>query len=257
MNIQNIYNDILGYFEKLNINEFVNTQNKTNNENVETDNKENNGEESKKDENKESEQLTEYNEMSEGKNEQNSREENIQSQTDENNQNNTQDTNQNENYDNMGEKKDVSKNQSNNNNSIGIGGTDEKVNIQSNEQISQMELDANFIKNNFEIVVPVNGTITSRFGSRTPTDIISANHAGIDIGTYEGTKIIAAMDGKVTVVSSIGDYGNHVKIENGNVSTLYAHCKIIYVKEGDEVKKGTEIAEVGSTGRATRSSFTF
>lgn len=33
--------------------------------------------------------------------------------------------------------------------------------------------------------------------------------------------------------------------------TLYAHCKTIYVKEGDIVKQGEQIAEVGSTGNVT------
>lgn len=250
MNIQSMYNDVLKYFENLNINEFINIKNEANNENIEIENKEINGEKGEKEDNQENEQVMENNDVGEEKNEQNQTEENIQSQTDENNQNQTQDTSQSENNG-------VSEEQSNNSESGGVGGTDEEVNIQSSEQISQMELDANFVKNNFEMTVPVNGTITSRFGIRTPTDIISANHAGIDIGAYEGTKISAAMDGKVTLVSGVGDYGNHVKIENGNVSTLYAHCKKIYVKEGEEVKKGAEIAEVGSTGRATREPFAF
>lgn len=250
MNVQSMYNDVLKYIENLNINEFINIKNEANNENIEIENKETNGEEGEKEDNQENEQVTENNDVGEEKNEQNQTEENIQSQTDENNQNQTQDISQSENNG-------VSEEQSNNNESGGVGGTDEEVNIQSSEQISQMELDANFVKNNFEMTVPVNGTITSRFGTRIPTDIISANHAGIDIGAYEGTKISAAMDGKVTLVSGVGDYGNHVKIENGNISTLYAHCKKIYVKEGEKVKKGTEIAEVGSTGRATREPFAF
>ena len=33
--------------------------------------------------------------------------------------------------------------------------------------------------------------------------------------------------------------------------TLYAHCSVIYVSEGDFVTKGTPIAEVGSTGNST------
>lgn len=53
------------------------------------------------------------------------------------------------------------------------------------------------------------------------------------------------------ISSSQGDYGNHIKIVSGNVTTLYAHCKTLYVKEGDEIKQGMEIAEVGQTGRAT------
>lgn len=59
------------------------------------------------------------------------------------------------------------------------------------------------------------------------------------------------MEGKVEVVSSQGDYGNHLKITNGEISTLYAHCSKIVVNEGDSIKQGQKIAEVGSTGRAT------
>lgn len=139
------------------------------------------------------------------------------------------------------------------NSSMGIGGGSEisSEDITNQEQKSQMEIDAQYIKDNYKIALPLKGTITSRFGARTPTDIISANHAGIDIGVNEGIKIVSAMDGKVTLSSSQGDYGNHLKIVSGNVTTLYAHCKTLYVKEGDEIKQGMEIAEVGKTGKAT------
>ncbi len=88
---------------------------------------------------------------------------------------------------------------------LGVGGTDETIN-NNEEQVNQMDIDAKYIKENFKIELPLKGTITSRFGFRTPTNIISANHAGIDIGASEGTKIKAAMDGKITLVSSEGDY---------------------------------------------------
>lgn len=48
-----------------------------------------------------------------------------------------------------------------------------------------------------------------------------------------------------------GTIGNHIKIKNGDVITLYAHCKKIYVKVGDYIKQGQEIGEVGSTGNVT------
>ena len=41
------------------------------------------------------------------------------------------------------------------------------------------------------------------------------------------------------------------KIKNNDITTLYAHCNDIFVKEGDQVKIGQEIAEVGSTGNST------
>ena len=250
MNIKKMYNDACKYFENFNMNEFINIQSEENQGNIEIENKEIDVEKVNDENNQEKEQVQENNKVSE---DEQSKEEWIEEQIDENNQEQTQE----QINDNNVEENNISEEQSNNNKSGGVGGADEEVNINSDEQISQMEVDANFVKNNIEMIVPVNGTVTSRFGTRTPTDIISANHAGIDIGAYEGTKIIAAMAGKVTHVSSEGDYGNHIKIENGGVSTIYAHCKTIYVKEGDEVKKVTEIAEVGSTGRATRASFTF
>ena len=48
-----------------------------------------------------------------------------------------------------------------------------------------------------------------------------------------------------------GIIGNHVKILNNDVMTLYAHCKTIYVQEGDIIKQGQAIAEVGATGNVT------
>jgi murein DD-endopeptidase MepM/ murein hydrolase activator NlpD len=40
-------------------------------------------------------------------------------------------------------------------------------------------------------------------------------------------------------------------IASGDVETLYAHCKTIYVKEGDEIYQGQEIGQTGATGNVT------
>lgn len=119
-------------------------------------------------------------------------------------------------------------------------------------QLSQMEIDANEIKKNYNFTLPLRGTITSRYGPRTPTEIVSANHAGIDIAVNEGTVFVCAMEGTATkVISSSTGYGNHIYIESGDVVTIYAHCKTIYVKQGDTIKQGQQIGEVGETGNAT------
>ena len=122
---------------------------------------------------------------------------------------------------------------------------------QNQESLSQMEIDANYIRENYSFTLPLKGTISSRYGARTPTEIVSANHAGIDIAVNAGTKFVAAMEGEVTFVSSEGGYGNHVYIQNGDVTTIYAHCQTIYVKQGDKISQGEQIGEVGSTGNAT------
>ena len=116
---------------------------------------------------------------------------------------------------------------------------------------TQMELDAEYVKSNFSLQLPLKGTITSRYGEREETEIVSANHQGIDIGVDEGTAIVASMKGTVSLVSDEGEYGTHVKIVNKDITTIYAHCSKILVKEGETIKKGQKIALSGNTGRTT------
>jgi murein DD-endopeptidase MepM/ murein hydrolase activator NlpD len=147
------------------------------------------------------------------------------------------------------------------------GGNDEELNLvtetastieqtTTNEEpqveLSQMEIDANEIKANYNLILPLSGyTVTSRYGPRTATEIVSANHAGIDIAANEGTVFIASMEGTVITASSGATYGNHILIKNNDVITLYAHCKTLYVKEGDTITQGQKLGEVGQTGNAT------
>lgn len=133
-----------------------------------------------------------------------------------------------------------------------IGGESIELNEETTVELSQMEQDAKSIIETKSIIIPLKGTITSRYGLRNPsTPTVPKNHTGIDIAVNEGTVFIAAMDGIVEEVSSEGDLGNHFKIVNDDVATVYAHCKTIYVKKGDAIKQGQAIGEVGSTGNST------
>lgn len=116
-------------------------------------------------------------------------------------------------------------------------------------EISQMQLDAEYIKANYSFIKPLEGQITSRFGHRE--NVEPKYHTGIDIAEDSGFDIVAAMEGTVELVSGQGNYGNHLKITNGEISTLYAHCKTICVKQGEYIAQGQKIAEVGETGNAT------
>ena len=136
----------------------------------------------------------------------------------------------------------------------GIGGAETNEIVEEkadNEEKSQSEIDIEYIKANYNFIVPVTGTVTSRYGTREATEVVSANHQGTDIGANEGTPIYAAMDGTVEVASEEGEYGKHIDITNRDVLTRYAHCSKLLVKEGQEVKQGDKIAEVGSTGNST------
>lgn len=131
---------------------------------------------------------------------------------------------------------------------LAVGGVDE---TQQEEEKSQEEQDIEYVKQNVSIIWPIKGVITSRFGNRTPTEIVTANHKGLDIAGNTGDNIVSAMDGTVVQYSEEGDYGKHLRIQSGEVLTLYAHCSELLVQEGSTVKQGDVIAKVGATGRAT------
>ena len=139
----------------------------------------------------------------------------------------------------------------------GIGGAVEETNKEpeqekENEVLSQEEQDILNVKNTANFIRPVEGTISSVYGYReTATGTVPKNHTGTDIAATMGTKIKSATDGQVVLVSEEGDYGKHIKIQIGEVSIIYAHCNSLYVKEGEQVTQGQEIAEVGSTGNST------
>ena len=142
-------------------------------------------------------------------------------------------------------------------NSIG-GAVEENSNeinteeIEPKQELSQTEQDIINIKNTTTFIKPVEGVISSKFGNReTATGNVPKNHTGTDIAANLGTKIKSATDGEVVLASEEGDYGKHLKIQIGEVSIIYAHCNNLYVKQGDMVVQGQEIAEVGSTGNST------
>jgi len=107
-------------------------------------------------------------------------------------------------------------------------------------------------------------TISSAWGPRMRTKTVrvknqrkkriryKGRHRGIDFTAPTGTAVFAALDGQVTVAGRHKQYGNYVVVDHGNgIVTLYAHHKLNLVREGDIVRRGQKIAEVGRTGNAT------
>lgn len=84
-----------------------------------------------------------------------------------------------------------------------IGGENVEENKDEEINLSQMEQDAKYILENKSLVIPLKGTITSRYGPRNPeTPTVPKNHTGIDIAVNEGTVFNASMEGIVQEVSS-------------------------------------------------------
>ena len=104
-----------------------------------------------------------------------------------------------------------------------------------------------------QLMYPTIGPVTSNFGWRThPILGTERFHSGIDFGADYGSLIYASEQGRVIYADWYGGYGNAVIVDHGNgMTTLYAHCSDLYVKDGDIVAKGQPIASVGSTGFST------
>ena len=103
--------------------------------------------------------------------------------------------------------------------------------------------------------LPASGPITDGFGPR-PDQPAGANffHRGTDIGAGCGSPIYAANAGTVVYAGWYGTYGNFIEISHGGgISTGYAHIRPggTFVRVGQQVKAGQNIASVGETGAAT------
>lgn len=97
-------------------------------------------------------------------------------------------------------------------------------------------------------VWPVNGVVTSPFGSRW-----GRMHEGIDIDGYTGQPIVASKAGTVISTGDAGDgYGTKVVIDHGGgYTTLYAHMSRLGTTNGAGVGQGQVIGYVGCTGSCT------
>ena len=100
---------------------------------------------------------------------------------------------------------------------------------------------------------PVVGQVGSGFGFRAdPFTGRAALHTGLDFPADLGAVILAAAGGVVMSAGPHPQYGQLVELDHGNgLVTRYAHASKMLVRQGDLIKRGERIAEVGSTGRST------
>lgn len=93
----------------------------------------------------------------------------------------------------------------------------------------------------FRIGKPSNAPVGESFNG--------SSNKGVDYAGKMGDPVNAAADGKVIFSgNSLRSYGNLVIVKHNNsYITIYAHNSKNLVKEGDTVKRGQKIAEMGNT----------
>jgi len=91
---------------------------------------------------------------------------------------------------------------------------------------------------------PTNGSLVGRFSSN------GSLNKGIDIAGELGQPVLAASDGSVVYAGSgLRGYGELVIIKHSDTYvSAYGHNRRLLVREGQQVKAGQTIAEMGSTG---------
>lgn len=93
---------------------------------------------------------------------------------------------------------------------------------------------------------PADGVITDTYGTR------NGKHKGIDIAGGLGTPIHVVDEGIVTRSYYSSSYGHVVFVKHPNhFETVYAHLSKRKVSEGQKVKQGEIIGDMGSTGRSS------
>ncbi len=107
-----------------------------------------------------------------------------------------------------------------------------------------------------KFIWPVYGRISGRFGSqRIYNGTPGSYHSGMDIATgASGTPFVAPADGVVILAaeSPFSLEGRLLMIDHGmGLNSAFLHCSKLAVKEGDVVRQGQYIGNIGMTGRAT------
>jgi murein DD-endopeptidase MepM/ murein hydrolase activator NlpD len=102
---------------------------------------------------------------------------------------------------------------------------------------------------------PLDGEIITKFGIKSD----GVMNEGIYIEADYGTIVKSSADGEVIFVGSdLKDFGKLLIVKHSeNLITSYAHLSKIYVHEGEIITRGQPIAEVGSSGKVTKSQLYF
>ncbi|AQS35652.1 metalloendopeptidase-like membrane protein [Shewanella psychrophila] len=105
-----------------------------------------------------------------------------------------------------------------------------------------------------DFIWPLTGRISGVYGSQRVYNGKPGNpHYGVDVAAKTGTVVVAPADGVISLsVADMFYSGGTIILDHGyGVSSSFLHLSKLYVKDGEVIKQGQPIAEVGATGRVT------
>lgn len=105
-----------------------------------------------------------------------------------------------------------------------------------------------------DFIWPVKGRISGRFGrQRIYRGEPGSYHSGIDIAPGNGVPFVAPADGVVVLArTGFSLEGGIIILDHGaGLNSAFIHLSKLAVSEGDRVKQGQVLGNVGASGRAT------
>ena len=130
--------------------------------------------------------------------------------------------------------------------------TDKKALKKREEELARIRAEqnrattGNFAKMKGRLNWPLKGRIIGKFGTtRNPDSGVLIENVGIDIQAKSGTPVNSVLDGVVSSITFIRDFGNVIIIDHGEgYYTVYSNIDNIQVNENDYIDIKNKIANV-------------
>lgn len=128
-----------------------------------------------------------------------------------------------------------------------------RIKVEQQRKIQMLQVHSRCYLNDVKMIKPLESPLRHDFGTqRYFNGVAKSPHAGIDLSGNVGDKIKAPLAGEIMTPGDFFYNGKLLMIDHGGgLITAYSHLSKIYHEEGDWVKQGEYIGEVGKTGRVT------
>ncbi len=126
--------------------------------------------------------------------------------------------------------------------------TDTKSSVSSSYAMTNEErvIAGGFAKNKGLLMWPVKGTIVGKYGKQPHPVLkdVTISNKGVYISAVPGSKASVVYDGTVSQCFSVPGGNNAVIVRHGNYLTVYANLTDLYVKNGQNIKRGMPIGKI-------------